>query len=199
MTGPIRIDSTPARISTNMSIERQTPKRDFGDRMKAGLETAGGMLQNGASVVGGFMPGGAIVSAAVSSVGMLGGHSTPGGGSVGAAYASTGVVNIGGGAGMGNTGINTTVNSGGGGNPVTNMPGMGSTVGGQPNSLGSTGGASGGAVGQMNSDLVQAQSDNAKLLQVQMSMQRENQVFTSVSNVLKTRHDTVKNSIGNIR
>ena len=27
----------------------------------------------------------------------------------------------------------------------------------------------------------------------------ENQVFTSVSNVLKTRHDTVKNSISNIR
>ena len=26
---------------------------------------------------------------------------------------------------------------------------------------------------------------------------RENQVFSSVSNVLKTRHDTVKNSIGN--
>ncbi len=26
---------------------------------------------------------------------------------------------------------------------------------------------------------------------------RGNQVFTSVSNVLKTRHDTVKNSIGN--
>ena len=40
---------------------------------------------------------------------------------------------------------------------------------------------------------------NQQLLQVQMSMQRENQVFTSVSNVLKTRHDTVKNSIGNIR
>lgn len=46
-TGPIRIDSTPARISTNLTIERQTPKRDFGDRMKAGLETAGGMLANG--------------------------------------------------------------------------------------------------------------------------------------------------------
>lgn len=45
--GPIRIDSTPARISTNMTIERQTPKRDFGDRMKAGLEQAGGMLANG--------------------------------------------------------------------------------------------------------------------------------------------------------
>ena len=44
--GPIRIDSTPARISTNLTIGRQTPKRDFGDRMKAGLETAGGMLAN---------------------------------------------------------------------------------------------------------------------------------------------------------
>ncbi len=46
-TGPIRIDNTPARISTNMTIERQTPKRDFGDRMKAGLETAAGALANG--------------------------------------------------------------------------------------------------------------------------------------------------------
>ena len=36
-------------------------------------------------------------------------------------------------------------------------------------------------------------------LSLQEMMQRENQVFTSVSNVLKTRHDTVKNSISNIR
>lgn len=43
-SGPIRIDNTPARLSTNMTIERQTPKRDFGDRMKAGLETAGSIL-----------------------------------------------------------------------------------------------------------------------------------------------------------
>lgn len=43
----VRIDNTPARISTNLTIERQTHKRDFGDRMKAGLETAGGMLANG--------------------------------------------------------------------------------------------------------------------------------------------------------
>lgn len=48
-TGPIRIDSTPARISTNMTIERQTPKRDFGDRMKAVLDTAGSMLANAGS------------------------------------------------------------------------------------------------------------------------------------------------------
>ncbi|GEM_PF-3416730 len=38
----------------------------------------------------------------------------------------------------------------------------------------------------------------AEKLQVQISLQRENQVFTSVSNVLKGEHDTPKNSIGNV-
>jgi hypothetical protein len=40
--------------------------------------------------------------------------------------------------------------------------------------------------------------DQPALLKVQMALQRENQVFTSVSNVLKTRRDTVKNAIGNV-
>ncbi len=39
--------SQSGRLSTNLTIERKTPKRDFGDRMKAGLETAGGVLANG--------------------------------------------------------------------------------------------------------------------------------------------------------
>jgi hypothetical protein len=30
-------------------------------------------------------------------------------------------------------------------------------------------------------------------------MQRESQVFTAISNVLKTRHDTATHTIGNIR
>ncbi len=180
MSNGIRLDPTPARISTNMSIERQTPKRDFGDRVKVGLDQVGGTIANGAAVVGGFLPGGAIVSAAVSSVGQLSNHSTPGAAS--AAYASQGAMN---------PGTATTFNSS---NPTTNI---GSTVGGSPSALGNSGSSN--TLGQMNSDLVQAQADNAKLMQVQIAMQRENQVFSSVSNVLKTRHDTVKNSISNIR
>ena len=43
-TGPIRLDPTPARLSTNMTIERQTPKKDFGDRMKAGLDQVDSIL-----------------------------------------------------------------------------------------------------------------------------------------------------------
>jgi hypothetical protein len=35
-----RIDQTPLRVSTQSTAARQTPKRDFGDRMKAGLETS---------------------------------------------------------------------------------------------------------------------------------------------------------------
>jgi hypothetical protein len=42
-------------------------------------------------------------------------------------------------------------------------------------------------------------SASAGILKIQISMQRENLVLTSISNVLKTRHDTIKNSISNIR
>ena len=38
-----------------------------------------------------------------------------------------------------------------------------------------------------------------QMIDVQVQMQRENQMFTSISNVLKTRHETAKNSISNVR
>ena len=189
-----RIDPTPLRLSTNMTIERQTPKTDFGDRVKTGLDTAAGAVANGAAVAAPFVPGGAIVSAAVSSVtqmsnGMSSGQQT----AASSAYASTGMVMPVGGGG----GINTTVGAGGTGS-VGQLPGVGSTVSGSPGYVQGSA-AGGGTLGQMNADLIQAQQENGKLMQVQMAMQRENQVFTTVSNVLKTRHDTVKNTISNVR
>ena len=42
-------------------------------------------------------------------------------------------------------------------------------------------------------------SFNQQYLQLQTQMQRESRSYTSISNIMKTRHDTVKNSIGNIR
>ena len=42
-------------------------------------------------------------------------------------------------------------------------------------------------------------SFNLQYLQLQSQMQRESRSYTSVSNIMKTKHDTVKNSIGNIR
>src|SRR5262245_9588775 len=192
---PNRIDPTPVRISNNVTIQRQTPKTDFGDRVKAGLDTGVGVVANGAAVVGSVIPGGAIVSAAVSQVGAMTHHVTPssGSGAVAAQYGATGVVTLGGGGG----GVNTTVGAGGGGGvPMGTTVGGGGTITNGANFIPATGGS---AVGDMNQQLIQSQSENAQMMQLQTQMQRENIVFTSVSNVLKTRHDTAKNSISNVR
>jgi hypothetical protein len=63
------------------------------------------------------------------------------------------------------------------------------------------------AGGQSQSQLLQAtkqmqemqQSFNMQYLQLQNQMQHENRSFTMLSNLMKTKHDTVKNSISNIR
>jgi len=41
-------------------------------------------------------------------------------------------------------------------------------------------------------------SFNLQYLQLQNSMQNDNRQFTMVSNIMKTKHDTVKNTISNI-
>lgn len=181
-----RIDPTPVRLSTNMSIDRQTPKRDFGEL----VSTTANAVANGAAIASGLLPGGAILSAAVSSVTQMGGHNTPtSGNATSAAYsAATGAVSIPGQGG----GLNTTVGAGGG--TVGSTGGVSSTVPGGVNY-----GGSGGTIGQMNSELMAASQENSKLLQLQIAMQRENQTFTTVSNVLKVRHETTKNSISNVR
>jgi hypothetical protein len=47
--------------------------------------------------------------------------------------------------------------------------------------------------------LAQSQEFNLYYLQLQEQLSAENRTFSAMSNVLKTRHDTVKNAIGNIR
>lgn len=42
-------------------------------------------------------------------------------------------------------------------------------------------------------------SFNLQYLQLQSQMQHENRSYTALSNIMKTKHDTVKNSISNIR
>lgn len=47
--------------------------------------------------------------------------------------------------------------------------------------------------------LAQSQAFNLYYLQLQEQLASENRSYTAMSNVLKARHDTVKNAIGNIR
>ena len=42
-------------------------------------------------------------------------------------------------------------------------------------------------------------SFNLQYLNLQEKMQNENRQFSTVSNVLKTKHDTAKNAINNVR
>lgn len=55
------------------------------------------------------------------------------------------------------------------------------------------------STGVTGADLIQQQADSMELLKLQIAMQRESQYFTMMSNILKTRHETLKTIIGNIR
>lgn len=168
----------PNRISMNVTTPKLTQGATFGEKVNQGLHAAGSALSQGASLLGGALPGGAMISAAVSSVGNLAGGP---GGAASASYAATGVV-----------GFTGSAPSTAGGSPIA--VGAGSAAG--PNL---TAGAGSNGMGQYNNDIASMSAQNSQMLQVQMAMQRENTMFSSISNVLKTKHDTAKNSVSNIR
>ena len=45
----------------------------------------------------------------------------------------------------------------------------------------------------------QAKKDNLFFLELQQKMQQENRKFSTVSNILKAKHDTARAAINNIR
>jgi hypothetical protein len=184
------------RMSTNMTVERQTPNRSFGARVQAGVNNAAGAVAGGVGMATGLMPGGGIVSAAVSSMSALSSGVT-GNATTGAPYAA--LPGAGGGGGVGVPSVNTTV----GGPSTVGIPGVGGGGGGggsiggtQPNYLG---GNTGNVGTEFNGELASMFTQQKELLKMQASMQHESQRFTAISNVMKNRHDTLKNSIGNIR
>ena len=60
-------------------------------------------------------------------------------------------------------------------------------------------GPGGEAGGGIESSLQQSQEMNLYYLQIQEAVNAQNRSFTTLSNVLKAEHDTVKTAIGNIR
>jgi hypothetical protein len=179
MSGINRIDPTPVRLSSHLEGSRPAPQSPFVDRVQPQPEPSSFGARSGAGVAAPLVPGGAIVSAAVSSVGTLA-HQGPGA-AVSAQYAVTGAIPLQPGP------VNPELRElylQQKENHQAALSGMGVELG---------------SVGGMQGELLQAQRENARLMHVQMGMQRENQVFSTVSNVLKVRHDTVKNTIQNVR
>ena len=158
-------------LNTGSTTVRQSPRTDFGTQMRNGIAAGAGTVGSAVGVAAPFVPGGAVVSAAVS----------------GAAGS------LAGGGGMGGSGAVATGPDGiPFGGPGMNTP---------------QGGGAGGAQGGSQQDLLDKTkgmqemmaSFNLQYLQLQEKMQAENRSFTTVSNVMKTKHDTAKSSISNVR
>jgi hypothetical protein len=78
----------------------------------------------------------------------------------------------------------------------------GAAVGGQAGGGGSTApgsGSAGGAVNTVEAMMSDGQASNMQLLALQQHIQQENQVFTTVSNVMRAKHDTAKAAVSNVR
>lgn len=154
--------------TTDKSINELSKKecKDFGEKMNAGLQAAGSALSQGASLLGGALPGGSVISAAVSSVGNLAGGA--GGGAAAASYAATGRIN---------------------------NPSSGKQVYKIQDSENDA--AFELADGEYELVFVIVEKATSGLKDTLKTQVRIG--FTVENNVLKTKHDTAKNSVGNIR
>jgi hypothetical protein len=167
--------NTGLRVQIDQSRTRQTADTSFGHVMSEGLtRTADAALEAG-QLAAPFIPGGAVLSAAITGVGSL--RSTVQG--------TTSNV----------SGAVTSPNS-------TAVGGAGTlAVGGGV--VGDTGTSS----GTLSTDPMLAskqlmemnQSFNMQYLMLQQQMQDESRRYSVISNIMKTKHDTAKNSISNVR
>lgn len=53
----------PGRISTNVTVPKQTQGASFGEKVNQGVQATGGSVAQGAATVGAAVPGGAVISA----------------------------------------------------------------------------------------------------------------------------------------
>lgn len=159
------------RISLTPTVARQTQQQPFGAVLKNALSAASQM----SGTLLGAVPGGGIVSAAVSSVTSLASRGTSG--AVG--RASSGVVALGGGA---TTGGVASSGGGGGGSVTSQMAGSSGDV---PANL----------TGML--EIMRGEADRS--IMMQMNMQSESREYNALSNVLKVKHDSAKAAINNLR
>lgn len=170
MDNKITSGNTGLRVDIDASRTRQAPKTDFGTMVGTGLSRTADAVMGAGQLAAPFIPGGAILSAAITGVGQLKSSAAGQGGPSAMGANSTSL------------GINTGTQEGGGG-LTSAMGGQGTTpTGNDPKAL-----------------IDYNMSQNMYYLALQQEIQTENRKFTTISNVMKTRHDTQKNAINNVR
>lgn len=163
VTGPGSTNiGNSVQLSSGSTTVRQTPRTDFGTMVRNGVASGAGAVAGAASVAAPFVPGGAVVSAAVNNA-----ASAMGAGG----YAADGTQIL----------------------PGT-APGPGSNTG-----TPSTGNAVQDMMNQTKDMQEMQMSFSMQYLQLQDKMQNENRQYTTLSNVMKTKHDTAKATINNVR
>ncbi|MCC7110370.1 MAG: hypothetical protein IT382_13850 [Deltaproteobacteria bacterium] len=156
-------------LDQSSTTVRQSPRTDFGTQVRNGVAAGAGAAGGAIGVAAPFVPGAAVVSAAVT-------------GAAGAVGSGGGTMGGSGNVAMGPDGI-----------PM-NGPGLNT-----PTGTKSTGNSQQDMLNQTKDMQEMMASFNLQYLQLQEKMQAENRSFTTVSNVMKTKHDTAKSSISNVR
>ncbi len=176
MSDPTTLNTNAAgsglRVELRQSSIRQTStSANFGEVLGEGLSRS-------LEVAGPLLPGGgaAVVAAAVQGVRGFRSAASVSGQTSTIGLANSASPNAGSFGGAGST---TSSGVGGGANAPAVTPGD--------------------QIERMQEYAVANQSMQFQFLSLQQQMQAENQKISSISNIMKTRHDTVKNSISNIR
>tara|TARA_B100000609_G_scaffold199557_1_gene204127 strand:+ start:7735 stop:8244 length:510 start_codon:yes stop_codon:yes gene_type:complete len=159
---------------------RQTKNTSFGSKLAQGLQATANVVGGAASMAIPNLPGGNVISAALSGAkGSIGSSSS----ALTAGNANAAPV---GAAGSGAGSLTT----GGVGTAQGALPGVGGA---------NTGGSSvDGAFAQSKKMFEMQAGFNLQFLDLQTKMQNESRQFQTMSNVIKNRSDTAKNSIRNI-
>ncbi|MEK7703489.1 MAG: hypothetical protein AAB426_00910 [Myxococcota bacterium] len=172
--------NTGIKVSIDSSRVRQTPKTDFGSVMATGMERTGSAVMEAGRIAAPFIPGGAVLSGAITGVASLKASAAGQGAPLTAGANGTPLVGS-----SGSTGSYSGAGASGTADQVSTL-----AASGDPNAV-------------MMAETRRMQelnmSFNLQYLQLQEKMQAENRQFTVLSNVIKTKHDTAKSAIGNIR
>jgi hypothetical protein len=170
-----RIPPVRSDVVTVPSAARPTPapvRVSFGEILAKGA----GALVSGAEAAMEMLPGGPLVAAAIR-----------GGGSSISPGPSSPMMST---TGFGGAAQATSFNPEG-------PSAAGSSVGG---GFGTGSAGTGGVgTGSLDQSLQQSQEMNLYFLQIQQEVNAQNQTFTTLSNVMKSEADTIKNAIGNLR
>ncbi|MFC1610680.1 hypothetical protein ACFL6C_06970 [Myxococcota bacterium] len=182
MDSKVNTQNSGLRVQIDTSRTRQAPKTDFGSMVGTGLSRTANAVMDAGAVAAPFIPGGAVLSAAITGVGSLKASAAGQTSTTATGSNATGL--------MGGNGMTGTIGSSG-----TSSFG---TTGGV-----SSGGALPGQTGDMMTQMKQFQemnmSFNMQYLGLQQKMQSDNRQFTALSNIMKTKHDAAKNAINNVR